>query len=214
MVILAILAVGGYLWFSIVKDPNNLNRVYTATDFPLVQGKTGSGDNIKQLNTYVQKLQTDTQLDIETRYTYWNEIGVRKLSLQDYQGAKAAWEKAVAINPKNALALANLGNLYKSFLKDYGRSEKYYLLALEANADTEPYFQDYEGLADLYLIFDTAKADKVSPLIESGLAKATGSNRLPFYVYLAQYYKTRDQVKYELNKAEALKIDPNIKDQI
>lgn len=59
-------------------------------------------------------------------------------------GARAAFEEGIAINPKNAPCLNNLGN-YRLLAGDYAGAEKYYLRALDADAGLAG---AHDGLAD------------------------------------------------------------------
>lgn len=216
LLFLLVAGVGGYLWYRHQTDPNNIKRTYSLDSYPKFKGKAEYQEHIDILNKDVQVLsQASTTSDTVLQYDTWIDIGVRKLALEDYRGAEAAWKKAVPINPKNPLAYANLANLYKSFLKDYPQSEHYYQLAIAQNVTAEPYFPDYDGLADLYTNYYTEHASEVEVLMLSGLDKAqVAQNRVGFLIYLTNYYKTRDQEKYSFYRQQALSIDPSIESQL
>src|SRR3989344_2873944 len=159
IIALGTVIIGLALWW-LMSSGNNIYKTYSLNDFPTVKDKEGYQQIVDGLNQDVKQLQQKTLTD-GLAYDLWNDMGVRKLALQDYGGAEQAWQKAMSINPKNPLAIANLANLYKSFLKDYPQAEKYYLQAIGLNVTAEPYFPDYEGLADLYINFWSEQKAKV-----------------------------------------------------
>jgi len=206
--VIVLVAFGYWFWmwsFSV----NNMNRHYSLSDFPGVKGEEQYAPYVEKINQHYAALRAGVK-EQSTRFDIWNDIGIRKLALKDYRGAEAAWKEAMKINPKNPLAAANLANLYKSFIPNYPESERLYLIAIADNETAEPYFPDYEGLADLYQNFWKEKAFKIEPLMTSGLSKAFGADaKLQFNLFLAGYFKTTDPVKYQQYEAEVLKLDPS-----
>ncbi len=211
LVILA-LAVAAWLWQQNQANPNNLQRVYLLSDFSSVAGKDGYQEQVDALNKSIEFLrQATSTVEKFEIYDNWNEVGLRKLSLEDYRGAVAAWEQAIGINEKSPLAFANIANVYKSFLQDYPKAENYYLQAISKNETSEPYFPDYEGLADLYSNYYTEKSSQVEVLMLSGLDKAQAlQNRVTFMIYLVNYYKLRDVEKSDYYRQQVLAIDPSL----
>lgn len=66
----------------------------------------------------------------------WIELGTYRKIIEDYTGAKEAWENASILSPNNALPLSNLGNLYGYYLKDSITAEKYYLASIKAEPNS------------------------------------------------------------------------------
>ncbi|MEK7644091.1 MAG: hypothetical protein AAB390_02190, partial [Patescibacteria group bacterium] len=68
-------------------------------------------------------------------YNDWITIGIVKKQVNDYEGARAVWEKAAILRPAGSLPLFNLANLYADFLNDPTKAEEYYLAALKNSPD-------------------------------------------------------------------------------
>ena len=85
--------------------------------------------------------------------------------INDYEGARLAWEYAGAIRPKSPTPFNNLGELYAYQLKDNAMAEKNYLKAIE-NDPSAIYI--YRNFFDFYRYFvkDMAKA---RALLEKGI---------------------------------------------
>ena len=204
-----VLAALGYWLWAWSQSTANLNRHYSLSDFPGVKGEEQYVPYVDKINQHYAALRAGVK-EQNARFEIWNDIGIRKLALKDYKGAEIAWKEAMKVNPKNPLASANLANLYKSFLPNYPEAERMYLLAISQNSTAEPYYPDYEALADLYQNYWKEKAFKVEPLMTSGLAKAFGADvKLQFNLFLAGYFKASDPVKYQQYEAAVLKLDPS-----
>ncbi|MEI6296797.1 MAG: hypothetical protein WCO84_04105 [bacterium] len=61
----------------------------------------------------------------------WIQLGVYRKSIDDYEGAKEAWEYASLLSPTDPLPYSNLGNLYGYYLKDNARAEVNYMLSIK-----------------------------------------------------------------------------------
>jgi tetratricopeptide (TPR) repeat protein len=68
-------------------------------------------------------------------FNYWLELGVYRKMINDYEGAKEAWEYAGVIRPKNSISFNNLGDLYGYYLKDQKKAEDNFLRAVENGTD-------------------------------------------------------------------------------
>lgn len=78
----------------------------------------------------------------------WLDLGLLRKLIGDYEGARAAWEYAGILAPKNSISFGNLGVLYGYYLKDSVSAEKNYLKAIE----NDPALPDlYMRAADFYL---------------------------------------------------------------
>ena len=116
-------------------------------------------------------------------YNDWITIGIVKKQVNDYEGARAVWEKAAILRPAGSLPLFNLANLYADFLNDPTKAEEYYLAALKNSPDL---VQAYTNLADLYKN-KLNQPEKIDPLIMVGLDKTGGDPTL--HAYLGGYYR-------------------------
>ncbi len=209
----AVLVVVAVMLYTSSRMSQLLNRPYELKDFPQVQGTAEYQIVVDGLNKSREKILSKPE-DQVVLYDLWNDVGVRKLALNDYYGAEAAWKKAESINSKNPLAIANRANLYKAFLHRFYESEKLYLQAIALNKTAEPYFPDYEGLADLYQNYWQDKKSKVESLMLSAIDKAFDPlNKARFYLFLANYMRSTDPAKFEMYRAETIKYDPSLSSQ-
>lgn len=124
---------------------------------------------IDRIHTLVGLLKENTQ-----SYNEWIDLGALRKSIEDYEGARQAWEYASAIRPKNSVSFGNLGVLYGYYLQNPTLAEKNYLKAIE-NDPKLPYL--YMQTADFYLevLKDTKKAKNI---LEKGLIEVPGDEAL------------------------------------
>jgi tetratricopeptide (TPR) repeat protein len=104
----------------------------------------------------------------------WLDLGILRKGIEDYSGARDAWEYASKRWPGNSISFGNLGDLYGFYLKDYGKAEVNFLQSIKNTPDRE---RAYVQLADFYLnvMKDSAKAKEA---LEEGIVKATTSENL------------------------------------
>ncbi len=135
----------------------NLNRpvVYPENMSPEARGIIYS-----KINENVSKLKTDPNISSE-----WLALGINRKILGDYEGARDAWEYALALNPKDPVTLSNLGDLYGYHLKDVVKAEKNFIKSMEVGRLLPNY---YLRASDFYrdVVGDLEKAKKV---LEDGL---------------------------------------------
>jgi len=87
----------------------------------------------------------------------WINLGLRRKMIDDYEGARQAWEYASALSPINSLSFGNLGVLYGYYLKDNVQAEKNFLKSIENDPrQSALYFQTFEFYRDV--IKDNMKA--------------------------------------------------------
>ena len=80
----------------------------------------------------------------------WIELGLLRKSIDDFPGAREAWEYGAAIRPMDFLAFGNLGNLYAYYLNDPAKAEKNFLQAIKNDPSQEYlYFQTHEFYRDV-----------------------------------------------------------------
>ena len=61
----------------------------------------------------------------------WESLGLERKGIEDYEGARQAWEYALVLDPYNAVTTDNLGVLYEYYLKDARKAEDYFLAAIK-----------------------------------------------------------------------------------
>ncbi|OHA15255.1 MAG: hypothetical protein A3H57_02530 [Candidatus Taylorbacteria bacterium RIFCSPLOWO2_02_FULL_43_11] len=106
----------------------------------------------------------------QSSYEGWFKLGVNRKAIEDYVGAKEAWEFASYLYSKDAVLYSNLGNLYGYYLKNTALAETNYLKAV----DLEPYIANwYLRTADFYreVVGDSVKAKAI---LAKGLSMIPG----------------------------------------
>lgn len=201
--VLVLVVIGLVVFF---KQPNKTNESVVVKDDLLT---------LKVLDTRLQPDQVDTikkqfeaaVMAVQTNpdsYNDWITIGILKKQVNDYDGARLVWEKAVVMRPAGSLPLYNLANLYADFLNNPEKAEEYYLSALKNSPDL---VQAYLNLADLYKN-KLNQPEKVEPLMLEGLTKT--SNDPNFYAYLGGFYKETKNYAKAIEYFEKLsKVNPN-----
>jgi tetratricopeptide (TPR) repeat protein len=136
----------------------------------------------------------------------WNDLGVQRMAIGDYQHAREIWEYVSAISPLNNVSFFNLGDLYHLYLKDYLRAEVNLLKSKENNPK---YIPVYRALFNLYTLSYKQNTSAAEEILQEGIGKVP--NNLDLLVLLAGYYKGKGDVEnarlqYEkaLVKAEEL----------
>lgn len=139
------------------------------------------------VGAYRQRLETAINLAVQypKDENYWIEIGIVKKNLDNYFGARDAWEYASLLNSENATVYYNLANLYGLYLGDLKRAEENYKKSIE----TYPYTaQSYLALSDFYKDVYTEKSDLTDNVLLEGLRQIPGDPNL--ILGLAIYYKS------------------------
>ncbi|MCG2699772.1 hypothetical protein L6274_01830 [Candidatus Parcubacteria bacterium] len=196
-------------------DESDLDKIYTAADFPNAL-ETMSEDilekSLEDLNNQYKKLQESDHV-----YIRWINIGILKKRFMDYSGAEEAWQTAVSYNPDQSLAFGNLADLYLFNLGEYEKAEEYYLKVLDMRPDNYTY---YIGLVSLYRYNMTEKANLIEGLMIKG-AEINPSEAENYYMYLANYFNygpdnhggdNKEKARYYTQKT--LEINPELKDQL
>lgn len=95
----------------------------------------------------------------------WLDLGTYRKMIEDYIGAKEAWENAAILAPKNALPLSNIGSLYGYYLKNNVKAEEYYLASIRVEPSSGFwYYQAFNFYREV--MNDPIKAKNI---IEEGL---------------------------------------------
>ncbi|MDP6585486.1 MAG: tetratricopeptide repeat protein [Anaerolineales bacterium] len=82
--------------------------------------------------------------DNPNEFSLWIDLGINRKIVEDYEGARQAWEYASLINPTNNISFANLGDLYGYYLKDNQKAKENYGRAIE------------NGPSSIWIYFNTA----------------------------------------------------------
>jgi superkiller protein 3 len=80
----------------------------------------------------------------------WLRVGIFAIVLHKFEKAEKAFKKALAVNPNNAKAHYNLGELYFT-AKLYQKASEQYLMAIQKDAQD---FKPFNGLGMLLLMVD------------------------------------------------------------
>lgn len=144
------------------------------------------------------------------RYPYdgnaWMELALRYHMAGDYQAAERVWLFMTELEPVSVTVLNNLGRLYHFEFKEFEKSEKYFLLALEKNPGrTETYFELFDLYRYSYKKDTTAAVD----ILKKG--KMNFPDDVNFPASLGTYYRdtgrvglARSEFEEALNIARAL----------
>ncbi len=135
----------------------------------------------------------------------WLELGTTLQVIEDYVGARDAWEFASTIRPHNNLSFRYLGHLYGYYLHQNDLAIRAYRRAI-VNDVTDA--ASYLDLADFY--WDTqivAFRERIPTLLLDGVGTAT--NKFLIFVRLGRYYVDTKDIAAALRFYEAaLEIDP------
>jgi len=117
-------------------------------------------------------------------FAAWMNLGIRRKQVEDYEGARQAWEYASALQPENNIAYHNLGILFHYHLKDYAKAEQNFKISLQKNTT---YPQTYSELHDLYRYSYKQNTTAAVDILKQGLIATNNNNNL--LVTLARYYR-------------------------
>lgn len=142
-------------------------------DRPIVFPASFPDDVADKQRLYIENLIAELKKDPGV-FIKWVDLGLQWQALQDYEGAKEAWEYANALQPESSVAYGNLGNLYGYYLKDSKKAEENFLTALK-NSPAEIYL--YFQTADFYVQVIKDK-NKAIAIVEEGIKRNPGSKEL------------------------------------
>ncbi len=215
IVIVASLVASFYLTDFYKSDKDNLDKIYTAEDFPNaleVMNEEILEMSLKDLNEQYQDLR-----DGEYIYLSWINVGILKKRLKDDTGAEKAWLNAIDYSSDQPLAYGNLADLYLFNMREYEKAEEYYLKVLEMDPNHQGY---YIGLVSLYRYDMTEKVNLIENIMING-ANINPAEAENYYMYLANYFDEgidnkggNDKEKAKYYTQETLKINPELKDQL
>lgn len=149
------------------------------TDFTTSLPKDALDITINKINSLSKSLKANP-----SNFQFWIDLGLNRKMINDYVGAKEAWEYASLLRPQNSVSFSNLGDLYHYYTKDYEKAEKNLKKAIENKPDYAIY---YKNLSDLYKFSYKTDTDLAEQTLLDGLK--ANPNLVDMSVFLASYYK-------------------------
>lgn len=95
-------------------------------------------------------------LKMTDQATMYNEIGLLRSGLNDYQGALRAFQRALEIRPNDGRVIRNAALMYE-YMGDYDMAEKTFRKALVSNPNNPEYWLDLGDMLS-YQVKDNARA--------------------------------------------------------
>lgn len=120
----------------------------------------------------------------------WIELGLRYNQVEDYDGAREAWEYASVISPSNIVSFNNLGDIYHYRFKDFKKAEENFLTALR---NDPKYTLSYLNLHDLYRLSYKTNTTSAEDVLKEGIKENPKS--VDLLMALATYYKSKGDSK-------------------
>lgn len=151
---------------NVAPDHPSLDRPITFPDGTSAESRLLLGNKLKEL--------VATLKERPSNYDNWIDLGIYRKEIEDYEGARQAWEYATKLNPANSIAYSNLGNLYGYYLKDPARAETNLRSAVK-QSPKEPYYYVQTYSFYLEVVKDSIKARAV---LEEGLRAIPGDPQL------------------------------------
>jgi len=108
-------------------------------------------------------------------YYFWLDIATAQKMIQDYERTAQIWTWFTYAYPHNSLSPANLADLYKSFIVDNEKSEKYYKIAL-ARDTTD--WNIYYGFFELYK-YNLNDSERAIAILKDGMDHHPSDIRYP-----------------------------------
>lgn len=131
-----------------------------------------------------------------------------KYQLEDYEGAKEMYYKALEIQPDNTVIYHNLGGIYV-FQEDWENAEKIYLTLIEK---TPKWISAYRELGTIYRYHMPEKYPELEQILLTAIevtADITEYAPVDLYIMLGSFYKRTDDVSNAIKYYEiTLKIMP------
>lgn len=141
--------------------PDNTSPSYTITQIPISEQTLPKIPNFDQQIIFPENMSPDVRAIIAGNIAQnidnlkknpkdvdeWLSLGINRKIVEDFEGAKEAWEYAAYLSPKTAVIFSNLGDLYGYYLKDFSKAEMNFKKAI-SNDLTFPNY--YIKTADFY----------------------------------------------------------------
>lgn len=192
--VLVLLLVGGgvYVWYTEFFHPSSYDQNLNGDPFADVHIPSGIDENTQK--TYQEKIdQTKEAYKNDPNiWETWIAIGNLKRLLKNYEGAIAAYQRSMSIQPNNILGYTNIAHVYEENLQDYKKAVDYYRLAMN-NRVTDPDIYIELGNVLFYKLHQNAEAEKI---YLEGLKKAKMHPDI-LYQLIIFYKETGNREKYE-----------------
>lgn len=202
---LIIIVLGAAFWF-ITKDDEpsgNIETTVHAFDTSLKQPDIHKelafpADFPKDAQKVISENTETLRSEIEnepTNFGAWLDLAIQYKTVNDHEYAAEIWEYLAEAVPTQSVQFNNLGNIYHFFLKDFEKSEKNYITALENSPEQTIY---YIGLHELYKYSYKQDTSLAEDTLLEGIEKT--ENPIDLVNTLARYYKdqgdTKKAIKY------------------
>lgn len=128
----------------------------------------------------------------------WIAIGNLRSFVLDFDGAIAAYQRAVDIQPNNILGYRNIANVYATNLRDFSRASAYYRLAIKNNP------QDADGYLELGALWRRQLKNPAEAEAVYVSALSPTQNYPDILVALIELYKETKQTDKERATAKKL----------
>ena len=180
VVVLLVGGIGGYYWWQNNNQAGNPANEINPADLIVFEIKNeelsdfqkerflANFDSAKDTINYNLSLGYDYNSD--WNYSPLLAIATVQHGIGDDERAEKMWLWFTDAFLGNSISPANLGDLYKSFLIDNAKSEKYYLIALEREKHD---FNIFYGLYELYR-YRFEDSQKAIDILKDGLANNPG----------------------------------------
>jgi len=198
LVLFLVILAGAFVWWRQIKttqnkidwdDPNYVFDIKIPDDFDQTKK-----DRVQLKMTEARKAYAEKKDD---NYT-WDIIGNLYEFVRDYDRALVAYQKSFAKEPKDVIAILNIGTIYEEQKKDYKEAEKYYSQAVVIF----PQMIDvYDRLANLYW-HRMNQLDQAETIYIQGIEATSGKPDL--MVSLINFYGQTEQIEKQKATAKRL----------
>jgi tetratricopeptide (TPR) repeat protein len=172
-VVIIAAAFGGYYFWQ--KDTNNAEHDINPMDLLVFEIKIDSLTDYQKERAFtrfnnakniINQNNSEENEEVRNNINFfpWLEVAGAQKIIGDYERSAQVLIWFTDVHSGNSVSPANLGNLYKSFLVDNEKSEKYYKIALERDPDD---WQIYFGFFDLYR-YNFDDPDKAIAVMQDG----------------------------------------------
>jgi tetratricopeptide (TPR) repeat protein len=149
LIVIGLGLMGAYFFFQFGSDPEIPDIPDLDRPVEIREGIV-SPDVAEETKERIAELSSQLEEDPDF-FSGWIELGSLRKLIEDYEGAKEAWEYVTVIRPKSTIAFLNLGNLYAYHLEDSKKAEEYFLVAIDNNVERIllPYISLHEIYRDI-----------------------------------------------------------------
>ena len=142
--------IGPGLWLTAVGLALGTLAAYAQTPSSIVNPGSGTptfkptpeqvGDSLMAHQRYQAAIEAYKNAPRDST-SVWNKMGIAYQLLFNVDDAERCYQSAIKLDPKNAIAINNLGSVYMAH-KEYGRAEKTYRKALKLDPNSALYHKN------------------------------------------------------------------------